>query len=128
MGDYETCIREETSVIKNLYNAVDNWCHAWEKGKDMVPKLNISRIDSEKYFLIDSRAIKIGKGTHLLNKRQAAMLLFGWPLQHQRYGENDIQWAIKNKFMVSLDKWYIPLATASYDIINALKNESTTYV
>lgn len=127
MGDYETCIRNETSVIKNLYKAVDNWCHAWENKSNSVPKLNISRVDDESYYLIDSRTIKIGKGIHLLDKKQAAMLLFGWPIQRRRYAEKDVQWAMANKFLVSLDNWYIPLATAPYEIMEGLKSESPAY-
>lgn len=113
---------ENDPIVQEVLFKVEEWMKVWREKQ--VPKLKLVRIPEGKYLLIDSRGLK-NPLTSYLSEKQAMVTLLDWPMSTVNYlVEDEIQWAIEQQLMVTLDSWYISLVTAELDLLLEFKEKA----
>jgi ribosomal peptide maturation radical SAM protein 1 len=123
MGDYKSGSVENPALIKEIAEELNRWRAVWNDLEKPLPVLAVSPISDENYLLFDSRGLEGTEEIQFLTRSQAALVLVG-----TRVGsEADVQWAMDGKLLVELDGWYVPLATASPQLMNEFEAESRPF-
>ena len=114
MGDYESGSARNSPVIKELSQELAEWRAIWRDTEKPLPVLGVSPLSDDAFLLLDSRGLEQTDEIQFLTRAQAALVLAG-----ARVGSDvDVEWALDRKLVVELDGWYVPLATATPQLIN----------
>ncbi|MGE4424751.1 MAG: hypothetical protein AB7D39_20805, partial [Pseudodesulfovibrio sp.] len=118
-GEYACGAYRNPDVILKIHQEVAEWRRRWAKGVN-PPSLKVVRrrsIHGEDHLLIDTRGLPGTQRTRLLDPAQVSVVLAARPYRESE----DIGWAIGQKLGVVVDSWYVPLATASPELLMELE-------
>ncbi len=105
-GDYPCGAHENLQLIKEIAQEVALWKTLWETTYlVMVPF-------SDYYLILDNRDNN-GKKQHVLDYQKAKEIMTDCVYHESEYQ----QWAVEEKLGVIADSWYIPLVTASPELL-----------
>jgi ribosomal peptide maturation radical SAM protein 1 len=111
-GEYASGSHQRVDVIEKLLRAVDRWRKSWTDGKRPEEELRIFEADGA-YVLMDTREAARVKGTRVLSREEAELLLA--PRLHASSAA--AARAIEDRLAVTLDGWFVPLAVAEADLL-----------
>ena len=110
VGEYPAGSHDAPELIERLAEAVARWKERWrEVSLAMV-------LIWDQYVIHDSRGIEGTEGSHLLTREQAAAVMGAGRLTDCRWQ----RWAIERKLAVAMDGHYVPLVTASPELLRTL--------
>ncbi|MCK4766457.1 MAG: RiPP maturation radical SAM C-methyltransferase, partial [Candidatus Aminicenantes bacterium] len=112
VGEYPCEAYEHPELIQNIADELEYWRQTWKNS-------NLIMIPFSDYFIIhDSRNIPGTNQSHILDVSQAKEIM-----TYGIYEESENQkWAVEEKLAVVVDSRYVPLVTASPELL--LKFES----
>lgn len=112
-GDYPSESRDHPELIQRLAQELDAWQGVWKKMKlVMIPF-------ADSYMIYDNRGVNSTQ-TYLLDAVRARAMMMYVP-----YSATDVQqWAVQEKLAVIVDDWYVPLVTASSDVLMSVEKIS----
>lgn len=116
-GDYECGAHAAMPVVRRLAEEVEEWRAVWKRGG---ARLEVSRMSDTVFLLQDGRGLPGTAQSRVIDRRKAAALLVGAPIP----ASDDLTWAVEARLVVALDNWYVPLATASPELLLALEAEA----
>jgi len=119
-AEYDCESHDAPELIEALRSAVEEWRALWAQGSASAPTLRVVQLSAftgEEYLLIDTRGVAKGDGFQFLDTEQAAIALTPRVLD----SEEELSWAIERGLGVIVDSWYIPLATASTEVLQRLE-------
>lgn len=98
---------ENPEIIKEIADTIDLWKKNWRK-TNLVMKNIMGG-----YSIYDNRGLFSKKKNHLLNDREAREIMTS-----REYEKSEVlDWAVTEKLGVVVDSWYVPLVTATPDIL-----------
>jgi hypothetical protein len=107
IGDYPSQAHENPELIREIDNEVETWQKTWKK-KKLVMKYFMNT-----YVIYDNRDIHPEETTHILDYQQAREVM-----TYCDYRESETRkWAVEQKLGVVLDSRYVPLVTASPELL-----------
>jgi ribosomal peptide maturation radical SAM protein 1 len=112
---------KNAAVIQEMEGAVARWRHLWEFGP--VPKLFVNQIDSESYFLLDTRGLSGNPEIESITADRASVVLAG-----TGPGESsalDIQWALRRGYCVKMENRVVPLAIAAPELLDSMERKNS---
>jgi ribosomal peptide maturation radical SAM protein 1 len=113
IGDYRSESRENPELMEELRRRVEAWRVAWQS-ENSLPILAVTEIGFDRYMLLDTRGLPDRGEISFITEEQASLILAG---PDEKSG-SEIKWALKDRLIVEIDSNYVPLATASPDILN----------
>ncbi len=106
-GDYPCEAHENPDVIRKLADEVKLWRNLWEKTRLLMTPSNDS------YLIYDNRDINKNSKTHVVNFAEAREIMTSCV-----YKETEcLKWALDEKLGVIADSCYVPLITASPELL-----------
>jgi ribosomal peptide maturation radical SAM protein 1 len=118
VGDYESGAYARLGVVAAIAREQAAWWAAWRAPGARPPVLRAMQV-GEHYVVRDTRGLPGAEEVVALDRREAAAALVAAPLD-----ETDAAgWAVERKLGVRVDGWYVPLATASPALLEALEAE-----
>lgn len=112
---------KNTTVIQELEGAVAKWRQMWESGP--APKLLVNQIDSESYFLLDTRGLSGNPEIEFLTADRASVVLAG--TGHEESSTLDIQWALRRGYCVEMENRVVPLAIAAPELLDSMERKNS---
>lgn len=110
VGDYPCEAHENPQLIKKIAEEVFLWKREWKTCHlTMVPLY-------DSYLVLDSRNNK-KKKQYVLDYQKAKVLMTPCPYNESEYQ----QWAVEEKLGVIQDSWFLPLVTASPELLLAFE-------
>ncbi|UCH98733.1 MAG: RiPP maturation radical SAM C-methyltransferase [Candidatus Aminicenantes bacterium] len=111
-GEYPCESHDNPGLIKEIADEIETWQKSWRK-------VNLNMIEMAGYYcILDSRGINGEDKNYTLDYPQAKEVM-----QHGAYNGCEYQkWAVEQKLGVVVDSFYVPLVTASPELL--LKLES----
>ncbi|HXH38978.1 MAG TPA: RiPP maturation radical SAM C-methyltransferase [Thermoanaerobaculia bacterium] len=113
-GDYESDSKYDTDLIRQLEEEVDRWRAAWQAEGEATPSLQVIRVTGEHFLLLDSRGLPGLPQIRFLTRDQAMAAVTGSPASTR---VDDMAEALASRIAVKRDGWYVPLATASPELM-----------
>lgn len=108
IGDFPSAGRDNPEIIREIAKKIDLWNKTWQHSRLVMTSV----LDS--YVIHDDRGLYEKKKTHVLEKQQAKTIMTGGV-----YRESETQkWAVEQKLAVVVDSWYVPLVTASPELLS----------
>lgn len=107
IGVYPCESYENQEIIREIGEKVSSWKKKWKK-----TKLRMSRIMGT-FVIFDNRDFQKIEKKHVLQYRQAREIM----TSHVYQNSENIKWAVEEKLGVILDSWYVPLVTASPEML-----------
>ncbi len=118
VADYECASHQNLDVIAVLRQHITAWQKRWTANDTHPVALQVIEF-GDTYILIDTRELPGTQTAQVLNRTQASVALAARP-----YVETEeIAWALEQKIGVQLDGWYVPLATAKPELLQAFEDE-----
>ncbi len=106
-GEYSCGIHQQPEIIQQLAQQVEIWKKVWKK-----TTLAMGRF-MDAFTVYDNRDIHQEPKTHMMGFQQAKDIMTS-----RRYDESEhLKWALDNKLGVLSDSWYVPLVTASSELL-----------
>jgi ribosomal peptide maturation radical SAM protein 1 len=105
-GDYPCEAHENPQLIKKIAAEVVLWKKAWET-------THLVMIPFEDYYLIFDNRDGKGKKQEVLDHNEAKEVMTTCRYNEFQYQE----WALEKKLAVLVDSWYVPLVTASPELL-----------
>jgi len=99
-----------------LNQEVWRWRDAWSGDPRARPALAVTEAGPGRYVLVDTRGLE-KPPTLFLGESQARAALVGGPIARVPAA----RWAISNSYAVELDGWCVPLAVASYPLLESFE-------
>ena len=119
-GEYESFSKQNQSLMSEIRQKIEKWQELWKSKQ--LPKLELVVNSKGKYLLIDTR----GLGEPLvqtITPKQAMVILFDRPVDSSQKGlDEEINWGLNHKLLITIDSWYISLVTAAPELINEIKS------
>lgn len=106
IADYPCEAHENPQLMKQIGKEVDLWRRSWKSSYLVMVNLNDS------YLIFDNRDVT-GKKQYTLDYQQAKDIMTDCVYS----GSDHQQWAVKEKLGVFADSWYVPLITASPELL-----------
>jgi ribosomal peptide maturation radical SAM protein 1 len=107
IGDYESESREHPELMREIAREIDVWKRSWR-----TDNLVLHAFD-DSYYIHDSRRIEGETKSYMLGLSEAEQVM-----RHAVYSGSEYQrWAVEEKLGVVADSWYVPLVTASPDLL-----------
>ena len=110
-GDFPSESLENLGLIRKIDEAVNRWKEDWKQSKLAMVFFMGS------YLISDDRGLFEREKTHVLNQRQAQKIMISQKYDHSE----SLGWAVQEKLGVILDAWYVPLVTASPELLSDLE-------
>lgn len=106
-ADYPCESHEHPELIREIADQVETWKKSWKTSTlKMIPFSN--------YFIVyDSRGINGKNKNHILDSARAKEIMVYCIYN----GSENQKWAVKEKLGVVVDSWYVPLVTASPELL-----------
>jgi ribosomal peptide maturation radical SAM protein 1 len=120
-GEYESDSDRDVGLIRQLADEVDRWRAAWESEGKPAPVLQVIRVSSELFMLMDSRGIEGLPEIRFLTRQQAMAAVTGSRISARI---EDMEEALATLVAVERDGWYVPLATASPELLQEFEHEA----
>lgn len=115
IGEFSSAAYENPGIIREIANEVASWEKKWKSSKLIMKNF----IDH--YAIYDNRDLFEKGKYHLLDYQQAKVIMTSCV-----YNESEIlKWAVEEKLGVVLDSWYIPLVTASPELLLAFEENKS---
>ena len=114
-SDYSSASRVEKELIYDIRKRIDKWRQLWIKNS-IPPKLEVVK-ENNKFYIIDTRFLKNNE-KQSISDSQAARVLF----EEKKLSMYD-NWALKNKYCISINDRVVPLATTKFEIYQELKKK-----
>ncbi len=112
-GDYPCGAHENPGIIRALVKEIALWKQEWKKTRlEMVPFAG-------RYLVNDDRGIHGMEKSHILDFPKAEGVMKYCPYT----GSGDQDWGVEKKLGVVVDSWYVPLVTASPELLLQFGNE-----
>jgi ribosomal peptide maturation radical SAM protein 1 len=105
-GDYPCEAHEHPQLIEKIVEEVDLWKTVWKTTYLVMVPFN------DCYLILDNRDGR-GKKQHVLDYRKAKEVMTLCPYNESEYR----QWAVEEKLGARVDSWYVPLVTASPELL-----------
>lgn len=116
-ADYESAAHQNLDLVENLLRELVAWKKCWREKDASIRILQIIEFDGS-YILVDTRGLQNGQRMSLLTPSQVSAALVPRP-----YAETaEIAWALDHKVGIVRDGWYIPLATAVPELLQAFED------
>lgn len=117
-GDYATASRSCPELGAELHRSVITWRRLWQRGPGGRPSLRVIH-NRGRLRLVDTRGLEGQPSGYSLEEEQAASLLTptAWEPEQRWHA-----WALEHKMGLHLDGRFVPLATASPDLLAHLEN------
>ncbi len=111
-GDYPSEAYENPGVIRELVDKLEHWRETWQKaGLVMVPL--------DDYFIIqDKRGLPGASLSHVIPLPRAREIMTDAPYRESQHQ----QWAVEQKLGVVVDSRFVPLVTASPELLFRFKD------
>jgi ribosomal peptide maturation radical SAM protein 1 len=112
-GDYPGGSHENPSIIKDMVKEIALWKQSWRTASlTMIPL-------ADRYAIADSRELDHGEKSHILDRSKAEEVM-----RYDAYRDTEYQrWAVEQKLGVVVDSSYVPLVTASPELLLEFGNE-----
>lgn len=123
IGTYASGAFERPDLIAQLKTTVDHWMALWHNDESPLPALAITPLSDEHYMLFDSRGLDGTEEIQFIDRDQAAVVLTGRRLDER---DDDVDWALDAQAVVELDGRYVPLATATPELLRVFEAERRT--
>jgi ribosomal peptide maturation radical SAM protein 1 len=120
-AEYESGSLNNPIVIQELRDAIARWRRMWKSGS--APKLLVNQLDSESYFLLDTRELPGNPEIESLTANQASIVLAGTGAEEN--SALDIQWALKRGYCVEIEKRIVPLAIAPPELFDSIEQKNS---
>jgi len=123
LGDYDSDVLSDASLLKSLEEGVAVWRSYWEGAEGQPPVLTILSLDEDQFMVVDTRGLDHTVGMQFIDREQAAAALTGRAL-----GEDDAtsRWARGCGLAVEYEGWHVPLATASTEVLAEFEKQART--
>jgi ribosomal peptide maturation radical SAM protein 1 len=116
-ADYESAAHQNLDLVENLLRELVAWKQCWREKDASISILQVIEFDGS-YILVDTRGLQSGQRMSLLTPSQVSAALVS-----RLYAETaEIAWALDHQVGIVRDGWYIPLATAAPDLLQAFEN------
>ena len=113
-ADFETCDRRYPDLRRKLEEAVEEWQKCWDAGFRSSAVLRATEMDGAMVMVRDTRGLDGTEEYQVLPRDQAIDVLTQQPYDPA----SDIQmWAVEKRLGVIVDDCYVPLATASPELL-----------
>lgn len=123
-ADYDSVSTEAPELVETIRNLVNEWREKWINPKIKTPVLSIEPVEDDMFLLRDTRGVEGTIPAQFINKKQAFTALLNRPLKD--LNENrEIAWALDNKIAIEIDGWFVPLATATPDLLETFESNKT---
>jgi ribosomal peptide maturation radical SAM protein 1 len=119
-AEYESGSLKNPAVIQELEDEVARWRRMWESGS--APKLFVNQLDSESYFLLDTRGLPGNPEIESLTANRASIVLAG--TGDEENSELDIQWALKRGYCIEMENKIVPLAIAPPELFDSMEQKN----
>lgn len=107
IGDYPSESRDHPELMREIAKEIDVWKKSWKKANLVMHELGDS------FYIHDSRRIDGQIKSHLINLSEALEVM-----RYDNWTGSQIQrWAVQEKLGVAVDSRYVPLITASPDLL-----------
>ncbi len=107
IGDYPSESREHPELMREIAREMDVWKRSWKTANLVM------RTFADSFHIHDSRGIEGKNKSYLLDFPRARDVM-----RYDVYGKSEYQrWAVEEKLGVVADSWYVPLVTASPDLL-----------
>lgn len=114
VGDYPCEAHENEDIIKKIANEVAFWKRTWHN-YSLIMKYFMGA-----YIIYDNRDLNEKAKLHILDYKQAKAIM----TSHSFRESEDLKWAVEEKLGIVLDSWYVPLVTASPEILSEFEGKS----
>ncbi|MCP4134298.1 MAG: radical SAM protein, partial [bacterium] len=112
-GEYSCEAHENPELIREIAGEIETWKQKWSETFLVMKELMGS------YIVLDNRDIHEKNKKHILDFDQAKEIMTACV-----YNESaGLQWAVKERLGVVLDSWYVPLVTASAELLLQFEEE-----
>lgn len=107
IGEYPSESHDRPDLMEEIAREVETWQRSWrEANLTMTPS-------GDYYIILDSRKIGVKNSKHILEYPRANELMRYGPYQRSEHQD----WALEQKLAVVVDDWYVPLVTASPELL-----------
>jgi ribosomal peptide maturation radical SAM protein 1 len=125
-ADFPSQSRENPEVITALWEEYQAWNRAWAPYEStsldiLLPTLHVTRKANDRYVLDDDRGLTNRPSRIEINREQASFLLLNRPLD--AVPDTAVRWAVDARLGVTVESWFIPLATADPAMIQEFESE-----
>lgn len=120
IGTYSSGAFDRPDLIAQLKTDVDHWMSLWRNEDKPLPALAITPLVDDHYMLFDSRGLEGTEEIQFVDRHQASVVLTGRRLAER---DEDVEWALDAQAVVELDGRYVPLATATPELLREFEAE-----
>lgn len=114
VGDYPCASHDNPELIRKIADEVTSWRKLWKTSTlMMIPFGNL-------YMIYDNRKISEQSKTHVLDNDQAGEIMTTCVYNESRL----LQWAVEQKLALVVDSRYVPLVTASPELLLKFEENS----
>jgi len=115
-GELSSFIVDNQSFLTSVKQRVEEWRNLWVSGEKSPPLLTITELGEGQYLLTDSRPGIESDHELIIDEQKAAAALV--QRSQKRIEENwEADWAITHKVALVIDGYFVPLATASPELL-----------
>ncbi len=107
IGDYPCGAHEHPEVIREITAGIELWQKSWKKSTVVMAAF------ADYFAIYDSRNCTGKEINHILDASQAKAIMTYSPYNDTEYQK----WAVEEKLGVIADSWYVPLVTASPQLL-----------
>lgn len=124
-GHFSSQSRQNPRLMDELWQEFRDWRQAWQTFRSFpvesfLPNLHIIRKSNDRYLLEDTRGLPGLPQRRTLSRHEARQLLVEQPLVE----DGDIRWAVDAGLVIFEESRFIPLATASPELILEFQRQS----
>lgn len=119
IGDYSSGAHENIHVIKNIAEELSAWKENWQK-----VRLILAPLGGDMLMIYDNRPFNGKTVTHAVSAKQARNIMTCCPFSESKHQT----WAVEQKLGVVTGEWYVPLVTASADLLMMFEKEENGHV
>ncbi len=112
-ANYASGSIEDREIARRLAAEVEAWRKAWLAGDGVLAQLWVNRLGGDLFLLRDTRGLPGTQESQLVGRDQAAAALVGG--QHKPAVA--MEWALAHKVAIMLEGEYVPLATATPELL-----------
>lgn len=115
IADYPTAAGDHKDLVRELNREVSTWREKWRQTNlAMAPMMGA-------FIIYDNRDIHHKEKTHVLDYDKARAIM----TSRKHDGSDLLQWALQEKLGVLMESWYVPLVTASAELLLKFESDET---
>lgn len=120
-ADYASAITEDKALFKSIASLIEDWETKWS-GDIYPPCLFVSDIDGDQFILVDTREGTRGLAMRFISRERAQTVLW------RPASDADRKWALDIDAAVMLEGEYVPLATSTEGVLEALTDARRAFL